>query len=310
MDIYKKYGARVVNAHGTMLENKKIVPKDTVLMFLTHPGYCTGLQCARTVYHNFFEKRTNLEKFISGNVPPGYMCVSDIKNRTHGPGDQYDNMSLTFQNKKIPGLGYVRKLPLTTQQHIGETYYGKNRVPTFAETLGPIKRGTRTKLSEILKSVGPGVYVIASCRPLKSNRNIAPLNLPSTGYLSNVPREHPRNPELRKKNNTLMIEYPGIFNYQLGRNMKKTFRPRMNDVLAHISKTSGKNAIRTYIAPLPANTNTNLIRNTILSLRNKSKLPLKIRAMISLKPSKKAEIVYKHLYFNKMKCDEKRNKKC
>ena len=77
-NIYKQHGARLINAHGTMLNNVKNVPKNTVLMFLTNPGYCAIVPLARSVYHDFFETRKNLEKFLNGNIPNKYIYVSMV----------------------------------------------------------------------------------------------------------------------------------------------------------------------------------------------------------------------------------------
>ena len=302
-NIYKQHGAKLVNAHGTMLNNVKTVPKNTVLMFLTNPGYCTLLPLARSVYHDFFETRKDLEKFLNGNIPNKYIYVSNIKNRTHLPDQTYRNMSLTFNDKNFKSLAYIRKLPLTSQQYILNRYANKyNKPPKFAETVGPIKRGTRTKLSDVLEETGPGVYVIASCRRTLENRakKYVPINASSNSYPYNKVA-HPTNVTLRRKNNSLLGKHPGSFNYTLKaeRNYlertKKRKKITIQDVLVHMSKNNGKSSLRTYIAPLSANTNIDTLEKTRNALLNKSKLPIRIRSKLLFYPTQKAQIIYKYL---------------
>lgn len=306
INIYKKHGAKLINAHGTMLNNIKNVPANTVLMFLTNPGYCTALPLARQVYHNHFETRHNLEKFLKGNVKKNEIHVSNIRNRTHLPFDHYRNMTLTFNDKRFKSLAYVRKLPLTTQQYISEIpELNRNKPPTFAETAGPpIKRGTKTKLSDILKIVGPGVYIIASCRRTLQNKNLkrVPTNLSSIEGWPYEKPIHPTDPSLRRKLNTLKSKHPGSFNYQLRMARTSSFIPHYKRnidkitqrVLEHMSKNNGRSPFKTYIAPLPANTNIDLFEKTRESLINRRLLPVKTRLLMRLTPSKKAQLAYNY----------------
>jgi hypothetical protein len=302
-NIYKQHGARLINAHGTMLNNVKTVPKNTVLMFLTNPGYCTLLPLARSVYHDFFETRKDLEKFLNGNIPDKYIYVSNIKNRTHLPDQIYRDMSLTFNNKNFKGLAYMRKLPLTSQQHILTHYANKyNKPPKFAETVGPIKRGTRTKLSTVLEDTGPGVYVIASCRRTLENRakKHVPINTSNNSWPYNK-AIHPTNVRLKRKINSLLGKHPSSFNFTLKatrnylRNIPRKRNPiSIRNVLAHMSKNNGKSSFRTYIAPLYANTKVDTLKKTQDALLNKSKLPLLIRSKLLIYPTQKAQIIYKY----------------
>ena len=298
-NIYKQHGVKLINAHGTMLNNVKTVPKNTVLMFLTNPGYCTTLPLARSVYHNFFETRKDLEKFLNGNIPNKYIYVSNIKNRTHLPDQTYRNMSLTFNDKNFRGLAYMRKLPLTSQQHILTHYYKYNKPPKFAETSGPIKRGTKTKLSNVLEDTGPGVYVVSSCRRTLKNRSKkhVPMNTSNNSWPYNK-AVHPTNVTLRRKNNSLLGKHPASFNFSLkaGRSDTKKRKPiTIQNVLAHMSKNNGKSSFRTYIGPLYANTKVDTLKKTQDALLNKSKLPILIRSKLLIYPTQKAQIIYKYL---------------
>ena len=62
-----------------------------------------------------------------------------------------------------------------------------------------------------------------------------------------------------------------------------------------MSKNNGKSPLRTYIAPLPANTNVGTLEKTREFLLNKSKLPLLIRSKLLLRPKYKAQIIYNYL---------------
>ncbi len=318
-NVYKKHGARLINAHSTMLNNVKQVPKNTVIIFLSNPGYCTSLLLARSTYHDFFETNKNLQKFLNGNVPKNRIYVSNVKNRTHVEGDTYPDLSLTFANKNYKGLAYVRKLPLSTQQHVLQHYWEYNRVPKFAETLGPIRRGTRTTLSEVIRNVGPGVYIVASCRDKIVNRKRLPMNMPNNAeswpyYQGN----HPTNASLRRKRNNLKAVHPCGFNYSLRGEReacnkyrkipRKTTQELVPSVLAHMSKNGGKSSFRTYIGPLNANiattkkhvTNNNekrfeFLEETHRLLSHKRELPLKIRIQTVLYPKRQAKIIYNYL---------------
>jgi hypothetical protein len=320
-NVYKKHGARLINAHGTMLNNVKNVPKNTVIIFLSNPGYCTSLLLARSTYHDFFETRENLNKFLNGKVPNNRIYASNVKNRTHVTGDKYRDMSLTFFNKSYKGLAYVRKLPLSTQQHVLPHYWEFNRVPKFAETLGPIRRGTQTKLSEVIRNVGPGVYIVASCRRGLQNkeRNLFPMNTPNNDELWPYHKgNHPTNASLRRKRNNLKAVHPCGFNYSLRGEReacnkyrkipRKTTQELVPSVLAHMSKNGGKSSFRTYIGPLNANiattkkhvTNNNerrfeFLEETHRLLSHKRELPLKIRVQMFLHPKQQAKIIYNYL---------------
>jgi len=177
---YETHGAKLVDAHGVLTGTKARVPADTVVMFLTEPGYCMLMFAARRVSSNFFETRRGLENFFrSGGPRRNYKHVSDILKRTHFAGQEYLDMFLQFKDPEAKAMGFIRKLPLTRRDLVMNNLQSKAQVPTFAETTGPLVHGSTLKLSTVLKRGGPGVYVISACRvsPHARGKNL-PRNTP------------------------------------------------------------------------------------------------------------------------------------
>ena len=231
--IYKTHKATVTNSHGYMLNNNKIVPKNTVLMFLANPGYCASRQLVRLVSHNHFLTKNKLNKFMRSNVPNNQIYVSNIfKKRTHLPNTPYKNMQLYYGNK-LKSFAYTKKLPLLSKQHIQKNYFYENKAPKFAETVGPIKRGTSIKLSNLLKQIGPGVHIIGSCRESIENMNKtdseSSLDVPNYGW-PHLIAQHPSNPNLRRPNNTLTAKHPGLYNYYLNSERKNSLPPNIQKI--------------------------------------------------------------------------------
>ena len=317
MEVYKEHGAKLVDAHGVLTGTKEIVPPNTVVMFLARPGYCLLIASSRLIARNFFETKTGLESFLLGNKK-NYKHVSDISRRTHRSGTQYLDMWLEMSDKNAKGIGYVKKLPLTRQQYVAEFRYQTETPPTFAETSGPITRG-HIKLSDLLRKTGPGVYIVSACRVSKfeAQKKILPTNTPLTGwpYINTVhpPRKGviarliksiPKVPSKTFRGKQLKLHGPGPRNYELfGELMTlkkyrepKTLENKIKNVLTHMSRDPSGN-LRTYIAPLRANTNVTRLQKTLNALKNPSAvfkgLSLANKARYLAQPSKRAEIIYK-----------------
>lgn len=189
---YEEHGAKLVSAHGVLTGTKAIVPEDTVVMFLSEPGYCMLVSAGASVSSTFFESRTGLLQFFSsGGRYKNYKHVSDILKRTHFEGQEYLDMHLEFKDPNVKSFGFIRKLPLTRREIIMNNLKRKEQVPTFAETTGTLVHGSTLKLSTVLKRSGPGVYIVSACRvsPYKS-KNV-PVNVPHPNYwpyIKPVPR--------------------------------------------------------------------------------------------------------------------------
>ena len=269
---YEEHGARLVEAHGVLVGTKKVVPPDTVIMFLAEPGYCMLIKSSRRVSSNFFENKEGLIKFFkSGGNRRNYKHVSDILKRTHFPGQEYLDTDLEFKDPTTKSIGYIRKLPLTRRQIIYNHLFNKEQPPTFAETVGPNVHGQRLKLSSVLKRGGPGVYIVSSCRvsPHLLKKTL-PMNVPHPNfwpYVQPVPR--PRHGKIANliKSVPKSSPKPGVkpvlrLKHPVGRNygilsemssLRKYAQPRslnnkIQNVLAHMSRenpVSIRDSIRT-----------------------------------------------------------------
>jgi hypothetical protein len=254
---YEEHGAKLVEAHGVLTGTKAVVPPNTVLMFLSEPGYCMLIRAGRRVASNFFENKEGLVQFFkSGGNRKNYKHVSDILKRTHFPGQEYLDTDLEFKDPVSKSLGYIKKLPLTRKQIIYDHLYNKEQTPTFAETTGPLVHGQRFKLSTILKRGGPGVYIISSCRvspyQLKLPQNKLPVNVPhpsSWPYASPIPRPRrgkianliksiPKSSPKSGTKSVLKMKHPESRNYGILTEMgalKKYYTPRsLNDKIKNV----------------------------------------------------------------------------
>jgi hypothetical protein len=265
---YEEHGARLVDAHGVLTGTKAVVPPDTVLMFLSEPGYCMLIRAGRRVASNFFENKEGLIQFFkSGGNRKNYKHVSDILKRTHFPGQEYLDTYLEFKDPVSKRLGFIKKLPLTRREIIYNHLYNKEQTPTYAETVGPSVYGQRLKLSTILKRRGPGVYIISSCRvspyQLKLPQNKLPVNVPHPSswpytqpvprprrgkiatLIRSIPKSSPR-PDVKK---ILKLKHPASRNYGILSEMsalKKYYTPRpidnkIKNVLNHMTRENPVN---------------------------------------------------------------------
>lgn len=263
LDVYQKHQAKLIDAHGVLTGTKEIVPPDTVLMFLSEPGYCMLLAAGRSVARDFFQSKSNLIKFFkSGNNRRNYKHVSDILKRTHFEGEQYLDLSLEMKDPGIKGLGFIKKLPLRRQQYVSNYQYKHDITPTFAETTGPLFHGKNVKLSSVLKLGGPGVYIVSACRvsqfESKKPENKLPTNLPHKsswpymspvyrarrGVISNLIRSIPRKKSKPGIKKVLKIPHPRTKNYPIIAELatlKKYSQPKslsnkIKNVLVHMSR--------------------------------------------------------------------------
>jgi hypothetical protein len=265
---FENHGARLVDAHGALTGTKEVVPSDTVIMFLSEPGYCILLRTARKVSADFFENKEGLVRFFkSGGNRRNYKHVSDILKRTHFPGQEYLDTDLTFEDPVSKSLGYVKKLPLSRQQIIYNHLFDREQTPTFAETAGPFVHGKRLKLSKIIKDGGPGVYIVSSCRVSPYLLKLPPSKLPTNvphpeywPYINPIPKQkHGKIAKLIKSipksapkagvKRILKMSHPESRNYKITAEMgalKKYYTPRslnnkIKNVLAHMTRENPVN---------------------------------------------------------------------
>ena len=307
---FQEHGARLVDAHGVLTGTKARVPPDTVIMFLTEPGYCILTRAVRRVSSNFFETKRGLEDFFrSGGDRRNYKHVSDILKRTHFAGQEYLDMFLDFKDPTNKTIGFIKKLPLTRRQLIYDHLHNKGSEPTYAETVGPSVQGQMLKLSTILKRRGPGVYVITSCRvsphvkrnlPMNTPHSsswpfVKPVSRPRSGVISKLIKSIPKSLPKPGVSRILRLKHPEDRNYrvlsEMGSLKKYALNNRIRNALIHMSRenpvnlkdlaTVSKNAtiypasfnnVKKYIAHLPATTNLKNFQFTLGILSNKSKI--------------------------------------
>ena len=175
---YKKHGAKLMNGHGEILMQNKMVPEGTVIMFLAEPGYCMNIPTGQEIQRKFFESNNDLKRFFKSGRPEQIHHVTNILSRTHFAGTPYRNMMISLKpNKSFKGMGFIKKLPISEKSTLRS-----NRPPTFANTVGPIVPG-QYRLSNMLKQEGPGVYIVSACRAnINYPGNNQVYNLAKTAY--------------------------------------------------------------------------------------------------------------------------------
>ena len=268
LETYAAHGAKLVDAHGVLTGTKARVPADTVVMFLTEPGYCILMFATRKVSTNFFESRRGLENFFrSGGNRRNYKHVSDILKRTHFAGQEYLDMFLEFKDPEAKAMGFIRKLPLTRRNLIANFQQPKAQMPTFAETTGPLVHGSTLKLSTVLKRGGPGVYVISACRVSPHARGNLPRNTPH-------PSKYPWiKPVARPKSGTIASLIKSI--------PKSSAKPGVKKML-YLTRTENRNykilkemaSLKKYAQPRSTN---NKIRNVLNHMTREN--PVNLRNM-------------------------------
>ena len=172
VNIFRKRGARLVDAHGSLVSmNQKAfetVPPDTVVIFLSEIG-CASLDVMRQLENEFFRHSTTLEAFFRGAAAFQGRHYGNAYNRTYLPGEEYPSVSLQFWDETRTGMGYVYKLPLKRERAIGNNNIapGINNVNYPLPNTGKTHIGRaphhRILLQKLMLSLGPGVYIIASC---------------------------------------------------------------------------------------------------------------------------------------------------
>jgi hypothetical protein len=206
---YKKYGAKLVEAHGALATESETVnishkvPPNTIVMLMATPGRCMYISAGRMVASEFFTNNNGLTTFFKSGEGTGWHHTADILSRTFFPGEQMPNISLVFFDKHYPSFGYVWKLPI--QRRDRSTLHAnlaREPPPARSEIYTNINHGnsSRLLLSTVLSRLGPGVYIINACLPPGNYKhmNFTGSNVPAEGWngitrtMSTRTREHVR----------------------------------------------------------------------------------------------------------------------
>ncbi len=270
---------RLVDGHGVLKGGRKIVPKDTVIMFLSKVGYCMAINAGRSIHKKYFESNTGLIKFFkSGNTNRRNHHVTDIMSRTYLPGTVYQDLSVKIVPEPgEPTMGFLKKLPLKR----------KNLPPLLGNTVGPTKKD-KYLLSKIIRAGGPGIYIVSACRVspynMYNNNNDIPINLPmgKFGYRNPYGRYAKISRSIKRlhskpgaKRRTRFVE----FTPQNERSRRLTAEGRsmaprptkkiISNVLNRMVVTPNNKSrnIRRYAWNLPANKNVESLNETLRILR-------------------------------------------
>jgi hypothetical protein len=179
--LFTAKGAKLFNGHGMIMRNIKEVPPGTALMFLSEPGYCMYIHTGAGIQKMFFETEAGFRNFLKSGRANGKHIeyVNTILSRTHFPrgtfpgrpnlnNPTYPNMWINLlPNKSFKGMGYIKKLPLTTSSINAK----KQPIPRYRNTVGPLVPG-RYRLSKLLERnnlKSGGVFVISACRVHENN---------------------------------------------------------------------------------------------------------------------------------------------
>lgn len=206
---YKKYGAKLVEAHGALAtENETVnisheVPPNTIVMLMATPGRCMYISAGRMVASEFFTTNNGLTTFFKSGEGSGWHHAADILSRTFFPGEQMPNISLTFFDKHYPSFGYVWKLPIKRRDRSAlAANLAREPPPARSEIYTNINHGNNSRLllSTVMSRLGPGVYIINACLPPGDYKNLKHTgsNVPAKGWngisrtMSTRTREHMR----------------------------------------------------------------------------------------------------------------------
>ena len=287
---YKKYGAKLVEAHGALAtETVNIsheVPPNTIVMLMATPGRCMYISAGRMVASEFFTTNNGLTRFFKSGEGSGWHHAADILSRTFFPGEQMPNISLTFFDKTYPSFGYVWKLPIQRRDRSSlHENLAREPPPARSEIYTNINHGntSRLLLSTVLSRLGPGVYIINACLPPGNYKNMkyTGSNVPAKGWnditrtMSTRTREHVRySPYIRGQ---VRPPRPGsAYKTTLPSVENRSYRVRAPHTLGGKSVHDFLNALKrnknlnfnNWVGQLRPNVNTNRLKQVQNILRN------------------------------------------
>lgn len=141
---------RVISGHSIMNMNNGnfTVPPNTYIIPQAQCGRSTGKGLNRN-FNTVYKNQASLQQFLRGYQGPMFT-----------PGNRTKNVHIHFQNIPVEGtpthIMGVLNLPL------GKSVVLSNRQPTNAS----MNNNTPTKLSNVLRERGPGIYLGSYCRSI------------------------------------------------------------------------------------------------------------------------------------------------
>jgi hypothetical protein len=320
VEIYTRFGARLVEAHGSLAtanENKNIswtVPKDTVVIFLAKPGRCMFIGAGRILAEKYFKSHANLLRFFVGSAGREGIHHGEILSRTFFEGDKCPSVSLVFKHSTFPSFGYVWKLPLSRTRTVTEENLELEPPPLRSEVYTQVKHGSSLLLKTVIQRLGKGVYIVNACLPpgnFKTNEgggtnapNKPTNNWPSARQSSRT-REHVRYTHFIKKSirppkagTPRKTHLPYNQNYKV-RHPKLLARPvlTVRELLSKLSKNPNMNLTNSF-KKLRANVNTNKISTVQNILKNSKNYVSKLGRLNRMRwkfTTNKAHFIYSTL---------------
>ena len=183
VNTYNRLGGALIEGHGALVTLNQVpkqdVPPDTVIIFLAKFGQCMYIEGGRLVQNRYFRSNNNLKRFFRGAGAEEGLHHANILGRTFFEGQKYPDISVTMKDKKFKSFGYIWKLPLQRKRAMTANDLLAESRPRVGEVRSPYNRGSY-KLSELLASLGPGVYIVNTCLVVPNyNPKLLPANAPA-----------------------------------------------------------------------------------------------------------------------------------
>ena len=262
-------GAKLIEAHGALSitnnNNYKVVPEDTVIIFLSKFGQCMSMRGQRTLSNEYFRSDAGMMRFFRGEAGMAGVHHGEILSRTKFHGEEYPDVYFEFKDVNHAGFGYVWSLPVATKRP--ENF--NSNIPRMNQILRGGNHGNfhgkSMRLSEVIRSLGKGVYIVSSCLVAQNQvepMNKIPYNLPpSFGSAARPARRSRTAAAFAKSIFEKQPLRPGsfarrtVFAPKTGRVYKGPPKIRVAEVLARLGR--GPHRVKSTFPLMRANVNTN-----------------------------------------------------
>ena len=259
-----KGGAKLIEAHGALRataanNSYKVVPEDTVIIFLSQFGQCMSLMGQRTLSNEYFTSEAGLMRFFRGEAGMAGIHHGEILSRTKFTGQKYPDVYLEFKDAKYAAFGWVWSLPTKYKRPEG---FSENW-PIANQIINSNIHGKSMRLSEVIDRLGKGVYIVASCLVAQNQvEQISkiPYNLPlpwkarparrsrtAAAFAENIFKKQP----LRPGSFVRRTRYAPV----TGRVHKGPPRIKVAEVLAQLGRRPNRVNLRSKLPSMRANVN-------------------------------------------------------
>ena len=319
---YRRFGAKLVEAHGRLSTNNNnnsiswTVPKGTVVILLAKPGRCMFISAGRILAEQYFGSNNKLVNFFRGEAGASGVHHGEILSRTFFEGEDCPQVSLEFKDAKYPSFGYVWRLPITRKRTTTGSNLEREPPPLRSEIYNKINHGSELLLRTVVNTLGKGVYIVNACLPPGNFKsiNFTGMNAPRAGwegergrapsgtrerfrYAPYINRQH-RPPKPGTRGRTYL---PPEHNYKVRRpGLLARPQMRVEELLYKLSRNPNMN-LSQHFGNLRANVKTSKLLNVQRILKNSnnfvSKLPTtsRLRWLIT---RNKARFIYNRLKNN------------